>query len=106
MPSISRTPDERTIIFRSCNIAPNRRVTAFRVTRQTRIYRRADNRHYCRRPGGIIGNRLDRGQSSIMGTLIGAGAGPRSAGRSIAAAFPAAEKHGKGTGRTRARAAG
>ncbi|GLS99884.1 hypothetical protein GCM10007897_12670 [Sphingobium jiangsuense] len=58
-----------------------------RVTRQTRIYRGADDRYYCRRSdgttglivgaalGGIIGNRLDRGQSSIMGTLLGAGAG-------------------------------
>jgi len=58
-----------------------------RVTRQTRIYRGADDRYYCRRPdgttglivgaalGGILGNSIDRGQSSIMGTLLGAGAG-------------------------------
>lgn len=58
-----------------------------RVTRSMRIYRGADDRYYCRRSdgttglivgaamGGLIGNRLDRGQSSIVGTLLGATTG-------------------------------
>ena len=58
-----------------------------RVTRATRIYRGADDRYYCRRSdgttglivgaalGGLIGNRLERGQSSVAGTLLGATTG-------------------------------
>ena len=58
-----------------------------RVTRQTRIYRGRDDRWYCRRSdgttglivgaalGGILGNSIDRGQSSILGVLLGASAG-------------------------------
>ena len=58
-----------------------------RVTRETRVYRGYDNRYYCRRSdgttgliiggilGGVIGDRLDRGHSSILGAVIGAGAG-------------------------------
>jgi uncharacterized protein YcfJ len=57
------------------------------ITRQTRIYRGGDGRYYCRRSdgttglvvgavvGGVIGNRLDRGDSSVLGALLGAGAG-------------------------------
>ncbi len=57
------------------------------VTRQTRVYRGGDGRYYCRRSdgttgliagavvGGVIGNRLDRGNSSVLGTILGAGAG-------------------------------
>jgi hypothetical protein len=57
------------------------------VTRETRIYRGDDGRTYCRRSdgttglivgavlGGVIGDRLDRGQSSVLGALLGAGAG-------------------------------
>lgn len=58
-----------------------------RVTRGMRIYRGMDDRYYCRRSdgttgmivgaalGGVIGNRLDRGQSGVVGTLLGASAG-------------------------------
>jgi len=58
-----------------------------RVTREMRIYRGSDNRYYCRRSdgttglivgaaiGGIIGDRLDRGRSSVLGALLGAAAG-------------------------------
>jgi hypothetical protein len=58
-----------------------------RVTRETRIYRGDDGRYYCRRSdgttglivgavlGGIIGDRLDRGRSSVLGAVLGAGAG-------------------------------
>jgi len=58
-----------------------------RVTRQTRIYRGADDRYYCRRSdgttglivgaaiGGVIGDRLDRGRSSVLGAILGAAAG-------------------------------
>ena len=58
-----------------------------RVTRSMRIYRGDDGRYYCRRSdgttglivgaaiGGLIGNRLDRGESGILGVLLGASAG-------------------------------
>ncbi|WP_255254777.1 glycine zipper 2TM domain-containing protein [Novosphingobium sp. Chol11] len=58
-----------------------------RVTRNTRIYRGYDDRYYCRRSdgttglivgaalGGVLGNQLDRGGSSLLTTLIGGGAG-------------------------------
>lgn len=58
-----------------------------RVTRSTRIYRGYDNRYYCRRSdgttglivgaavGGLLGDRIDRGRSSILGAVLGAGAG-------------------------------
>ena len=58
-----------------------------RVTRNTRIYRGYDDRYYCRRSdgttglivgaalGGLLGNQLDRGGSSLLTTLIGGGAG-------------------------------
>jgi uncharacterized protein YcfJ len=57
------------------------------VTRETRIYYGDDGRYYCRRSdgttglivgaviGGAIGDRLDRGRSSVLGLLLGAGAG-------------------------------
>ncbi len=58
-----------------------------RVTRQTRIYRGYDNRYYCRRSdgttglivggviGGVLGDRIDQGNSSILGAVLGASAG-------------------------------
>jgi len=58
-----------------------------RVTRHTRIYRGWDNRYYCRRSdgttglivgaalGGLLGDRIDRGQSSILGVVLGASTG-------------------------------
>ena len=58
-----------------------------RVTRETRIYRGDDNRYYCRRSdgttgliigaaiGGVLGDRIDRGHSSILGAVLGASAG-------------------------------
>lgn len=58
-----------------------------RVNRQTRIYRGQDNRYYCRRSdgttglivgaigGGVLGNMLSPGNSNLIGTLIGGGAG-------------------------------
>ena len=58
-----------------------------RLTRRDRIYAGRDGRYYCRRPdgttglivgaalGGLIGNSLDGGRSSVLGTLIGVGAG-------------------------------
>ena len=58
-----------------------------RVTRDMRIYRGYDGRYYCRRSdgttgliigalvGGVIGDRLDRGHSSILGAVLGASAG-------------------------------
>ena len=58
-----------------------------RVNRNTRIYRGYDDRYYCRRSdgttglivgaalGGLLGNQLDRGGSSLLTTLIGGGAG-------------------------------
>ena len=58
-----------------------------RVTRDMRIYRGYDGRFYCRRSdgttgliigalvGGVIGDRLDRGHSSILGAVLGASAG-------------------------------
>jgi uncharacterized protein YcfJ len=58
-----------------------------RVNRQTRIYRGYDDRYYCRRSdgttgliigaalGGLIGNELDRGRSSILGAVLGAAGG-------------------------------
>jgi hypothetical protein len=57
------------------------------VTRETRVYRGYDNRYYCRRSdgttgliiggvvGGVLGDRIDRGQSSILGAVLGASAG-------------------------------
>lgn len=57
------------------------------VTRSMRIYRGADDRYYCRRSdgttglivgaalGGLVGNRLDRGESGVVGTLLGATTG-------------------------------
>lgn len=57
------------------------------MTRSMRIYRGGDGRYYCRRSdgttgliigaavGGLIGNRLDRGESGILGTIIGASTG-------------------------------
>ncbi|WP_022682021.1 glycine zipper 2TM domain-containing protein [Sphingobium bisphenolivorans] len=58
-----------------------------RVNRNMRIYRGYDDRYYCRRSdgttglivgaalGGLLGNQLDRGGSSLLTTLIGGGAG-------------------------------
>jgi len=58
-----------------------------RVTRETRIYRGYDNRYYCRRSdgttglivgaalGGLLGNEIDQGRSSILGAVIGAAGG-------------------------------
>lgn len=59
-----------------------------RVVRyEERIWRGDDGRVYCHRSdgttglivgavaGGVIGNRLARGQSAVLGTILGAGAG-------------------------------
>jgi hypothetical protein len=58
-----------------------------RVNRQTRIYRGHDDRYYCRRSdgttgliigaalGGLVGNEIDRGRSSILGAVLGAAGG-------------------------------
>ena len=58
-----------------------------RLTRNDRIYRGSDNRYYCRRPdgttglivggavGALLGNAVDGGRSSLLGTLIGGVAG-------------------------------
>lgn len=58
-----------------------------RVNRQTRIYRGYDNRYYCRRSdgttglivgaigGGVLGNLIGSGDSKLVTTLIGGGAG-------------------------------
>jgi hypothetical protein len=58
-----------------------------RLSRYDRIYRGNDGRYYCRRSdgttrliigagvGALIGNSLDNGRSSILGTLIGGAAG-------------------------------
>jgi hypothetical protein len=58
-----------------------------RLGRNDRIYRGSDNRYYCRRPdgttglivggaaGALLGNAIDGGRSSILGTLIGGAAG-------------------------------
>lgn len=65
-----------------------------RVNRSTRIYRGHDDRYYCRRSdgttglivgaaiGGLLGDQLDRGNSSILGAVLGAGAGAM-IGRSV-----------------------
>lgn len=57
------------------------------VTRETRIYHGSDGRYYCRRSdgttglivgaalGGVIGNRLARGDSATFGTILGAASG-------------------------------
>jgi len=61
--------------------------TPFRVTRQTRIYRGSNGRYYCRRSdgttgtivgvaiGAVLGNRLANGDSRLLATILGAGAG-------------------------------
>ncbi len=58
-----------------------------RLTRADRIYRGNDGRYYCRRPdgttgliiggavGALLGNAIDGGRSSLLGTLIGGAAG-------------------------------
>lgn len=58
-----------------------------KMTRGDRAYRGRDGRYYCRRSdgtteliiggaiGALIGYELDRGSSSLIGTLIGAGTG-------------------------------
>ena len=58
-----------------------------RLSRNDRIYRGRDNRYYCRRSdgttglivgagvGALLGNAIDDGRSSLLGTLIGAAAG-------------------------------
>ena len=57
------------------------------MTRQTRIYRGYDNRYYCRRSdgttglivgaalGGLLGDQIDQGRSSILGAVLGAAGG-------------------------------
>ncbi|NNM78198.1 glycine zipper 2TM domain-containing protein [Sphingomonas sp. ID1715] len=57
------------------------------LTRNDRIYRGNDGRYYCRRSdgttgliiggavGALLGNAIDGGRSSILGTLIGGAAG-------------------------------
>jgi uncharacterized protein YcfJ len=67
--------------YRSGNYRP------IRVTRQTRIYRGQDNRYYCRRSdgttglivgaigGGVLGNLIGSGDSKLITTIIGGGAG-------------------------------
>ena len=64
------------------------------LARNDRIYRGSNGRYYCRRSdgttglivgglaGGVLGNLLDNGRSSLLGTLIG-GAGGALLGRSI-----------------------
>lgn len=58
-----------------------------RVTRETRVYRGYDGRYYCRRGdgttglivggalGGVLGNQIGRGDSQVLATLLGVGAG-------------------------------
>jgi hypothetical protein len=58
-----------------------------RVSRETRIYRGYDDRYYCRRSdgttgliigaalGGLLGDQIDRGRSSILGAVLGAAGG-------------------------------
>ncbi|MDQ8756938.1 glycine zipper 2TM domain-containing protein [Sphingosinicella sp. LHD-64] len=58
-----------------------------RLTRNDRLYRGRDGRYYCRRSdgttglivgagaGALLGNAIDGGRSSLLGTLIGAAAG-------------------------------
>jgi hypothetical protein len=58
-----------------------------RLSGSERIYRGQDDRYYCRRSdgttglivgaivGGALGNRIARGGSETLGTLLGAGAG-------------------------------
>jgi len=58
-----------------------------RITRNTRIYRGSNGRYYCRRSdgttgliagvaiGAILGNRLGDGDSALLSTILGAGAG-------------------------------
>ena len=65
-----------------------------RLTRNDRVYRGGNGRYYCRRSdgttglivgglaGGVVGNLLDNGRSSLLGTLVGAGGGAL-LGRSI-----------------------
>ncbi len=65
-----------------------------RVSRSERIYRGQDDRYYCRRSdgttglivgaiaGGVLGNRIARGGSETLGTLLGAGVGA-AAGQAI-----------------------
>ena len=57
------------------------------VRYEERVWRGDDDRYYCRRSdgttglivgavaGGVIGNRLARGESAVLGTILGAGAG-------------------------------
>ncbi|HEX8383440.1 MAG TPA: glycine zipper 2TM domain-containing protein [Sphingomonas sp.] len=65
-----------------------------RLSRNDRIYRGQNGRYYCRRSdgttgliigglaGGVVGNLLDNGRSSLLGTLLG-GAGGAVIGRSV-----------------------
>lgn len=65
-----------------------------RLSRNDRIYRGQNGRYYCRRgdgttgliigglAGGVVGNLLDNGRSSLLGTLLG-GAGGALIGRSV-----------------------
>jgi hypothetical protein len=73
--------DERA--YREDERRHERRVVRY----EERIWRGDDGRVYCHRSdgttglivgavaGGVIGNRLARGQSAVLGTLLGAGAG-------------------------------
>lgn len=57
------------------------------VDRQTRVYRGYDDQYYCRRPdgttglivgaalGGLLGNQIDVGGSSLLRTVVGGAAG-------------------------------
>lgn len=71
---------------------PNRRER--RLSNRDRIYRGQDGRYYCRQSdgstgliigaivGGVLGNRIARGDSELLGTILGAGVGAV-AGRAI-----------------------
>ena len=66
----------------------------YALNRNSRIYRGQNGRYYCRRSdgttgliigglaGGVVGNLLDNGRSSLLGTLLG-GAGGALIGRSV-----------------------
>jgi hypothetical protein len=65
----------------------DRRYRERRLGRNDRIYRGSNGQYYCRRNdgttglivggvlGGLLGNALDGGRSSTLGTLLGAGGG-------------------------------
>jgi Glycine zipper 2TM domain len=62
----------------------NRRQRERRLSERDRIYRGQDGQYYCRRSdgstglivgaiaGGVLGNRIARGESEVLGTILGA----------------------------------